>query len=979
MTVDAEPGTPALAVDDYVRFIGIEPEGVMVNALREVHGEGGEGRLGVDGQYMAKCPNPDHNDSNPSFHWLVTASHQVKFTCFGGCDYADVMKGLGLKGYQLKPIRTQFDYFDKTGTYLFTVERTDKASGDKSYSQFRRLEDGKKEPGNGLADGQSVLWLEPDLQSWAEDNRASGTPGTLIIPEGEKDAHAIWSTGAVSGLDGGPAFVTTAPQGAQNWKLEHTMRVAELIRAIAVGTVEILCDPDAAGYKRGYRIHEELIAELGREYEDRVRVWAPPSGDDLADECDRLRGQWRQCLVPVDEGSLAMLIEEGGAASGSVRRMPLGRGAIDGRLGMASVLSEDKIALVIAGEIRPIKQWDGGWVVQIHDPHEEEHREVILERRDLVSKSAFDRWLVSEAHLSPIPRNGIGTGEFALQLQAYLKWYCRTMKVERVVVTQYLTWVDRKTGEPARLVEHRSTGTDEGDSTEPDEVAFVTGDPETDRAAGVRWVGDDRAGSGWGHKGTELDAAWAWARSFTFGDEATVSVVAGWIGAMLASPWLGRWMPTKPGLAVIAPSGSGKTHGAPRLLLQLGGCNGNMTASVAGLRRRLAVGGVANIQWVDDSGMLDDHNFKEVLRVATSQGDHVLANADAGTRATDGAKLTGCVVVSAEGVSWMDEVAMADRFVRVRPGNPQTRKSWFADRDGELQWADVQELISEGDLGGGTGLTVYAGWTVDGIRSVVEGPAGRRRIAGWVDEIGKPKGRNDVGPFVAALGLRALLTWLYGVKAQAGDAWPGKAHEGVQNQGAGDGAWYSDWRWLVRAVDERVREAREGADALPTVASVVVPALMRAAGREITGKGTKSAALWAIFRSTDEAGLKNELYHYTQMGSTPGSTGVEMPLPIAFRDGDSRVWVAVEQLAEWYAREGARGSGRREAEIRIAGLGALRDQLDSLADDPDWAVWTQHKGGGRSYERHGFKVGRRGTARMLYRRFNQTASESMLP
>lgn len=966
-----------LAVEQYVRFIGVEPEDVFKQAMIEANGPDGEGRLGADGQYMARCPAPDHNDSNASFHWFATPSRQIKFTCFGGCDYGDVMSGLSIKGYQLRPIRTQYDYFDRVGTYLFTVERTNKADGDKTYAQFRKLEDGTKEKGNGLEDGQSVLWLDPDLEEWAQDRRATGKPGTLIIPEGEKDAHALWMTGAL-GVEGMEGFATTAPQGAKNWKLEHTLRVVELMRNGAVGLVEILCDPDSAGYKRGYGIREALTNELGREYEDQIRVWAPPSGDDLADECDRLRSSWRHCLVPVDEGSLAMLIEEGSAASGSVRRMPLGPGAIDGRMGMASVLSEDKIALVIAGEIRPVKQWDSGWVVQILDPHDTEIRDVILERRDLVSKSAFDRWLVSEAHLSPLPRNGIGTGEFALQLQAYLKWYCRTMKIERVVVTQYLTWVDRKTGEPARLVEPPTGGTDEGHSTDNSQVAFVTGDPETDRAAGVRWIGDDRAGSGWGHKGTETDAAWAWARALTFGDEATVSVVAGWVGAMLASPWLGRWMPTKPGLAVIAPSGSGKTHGAPRLLLQLGGCNGNMTASVAGLRRRLAVGGVANIQWVDDSGMLDDHAFKEVLRVATSQGDHVLANADAGTRATDGAKLTGCVVVSAEGVSWMDEVAMADRFVRVRPGNPQTRKSWMQGREGELQWADVQELIGEGDLGGGTGLTVYAGWTVEGIRSVVEGAAGKRRIAGWADEIGKPKGRNDVGPFVAALGLRALLTWLYEVKRRAGDDWPGNTHKTVQNTAAGDGAWMSDWRWLVRAVDERVKEAREGADAMPTIASVVVPALMRAAGREMSGKGTKSAGMWAVLHGTDETSLKNELYAWTQMGGPPGGN-IEVPLPIAFRDGEDRVWVAVDQLAEWYAKDGARGSGKGTAEIRIAGVGALRDQMEALADDPEWAQWTQHKGGGRSYTRPGFKVGRRGTARMMYRRFNAAASEAMLP
>jgi len=280
------------------------------------------------------------------------------------------------------------------------------------------------------------------------------------------------------------------------------------------------------------------------------------------------------------------------------------------------------------------------------------------------------------------------------------------------------------------------------------------------------------------------------------------------------------------------------------------------------------------------------------------------------------------------------------------------------------------------------GLTCYAGWTMDGIRSVVEGPEGRARMARWVDEIGRPKGRHDVGAFITAMGLRAVLTWLYAVRGRAGSAWPGEAHKKAANTGFGvpaeSGKRMSDWRWALAEMDRIVQESRDAAAVLPTVASTVVPALMAAAARRTNGKGTEAAALWTTLSATDAETLKNQLMAHSRIGGLgPRAAGVdlELPLPIGFRDGEDRVWVDLKSLASWYEREGA---GRNGAEARVTGSGALRDQFDALADDPDWAVYVEHKGGGRSYERPGFRAGRRGTARMTYRRFNAEVSAALL-
>lgn len=915
-------------IEDYMRIAGADPEATFRQALDNL----GLTTTGPDsnGQWSSQCPA--HEDRSPSLHWGQTSNHIVKFHCFADCSGDEIMKALGLRWYQLRPVKYDFDYFDAEGTYLFTVRRMERADGEKRISQHRRFDDGTEEDGNGLEKGQSVLWLEPELESFAEDARAHGQKIELWLPEGEKDTIAIAGSGALGEWD----FVTTAPGGAGAWKPEHTGRLVGLAERDLLRSIVLVCDPDKAGFKRGFELRDEFEAALP---DIPVRVISPDDGGDITDLCDQYGRRWTEHCRELTGNEISEALEEGSAVTGFMCRYPLGPGAKPGRMGMAIRVEGDKESIrpVLAAEIEPVSIWDGGWVVRVVPPRREA-TEVVLTHQDLASKASFDKWMI-KARVAMVPRCGIGTSEVAQSVGLWLDWIADVRNVERVTVSEYLTWVDPASGEPSRVAG--------ADGAEPVWVG-----PENERGSGVRWIGADRAGTHWGRNGTEVEAAWAWARALTFGDEETVASVAGWAGAMVLAPWVGRWMPTKPGLAVIAPSGSGKTYGAPRLLLQLAGCDGNATSSVAGLRRRLSQGGVSSIQWIDDSSILDDYHLKEILRVATSQGEHILANPDGGAGATSSVRLVGCIAVSAEGVGWMEEVAMQDRFLNVRPANPQGRMSLRVGYEDQLQWPDVQQLMSEYD----GELTRVAGWSVEGLARY------KGQIARWVEQVGAPRGRSDVAAFTAAVGARAVAAWLYGVMREAGDAWPGKRPTWTHEK-------YNGWKWLVEAADAKLEEARSVGPRYNTLVNSVLPAVLRHDLTTVTGKGIGALVLHDV-DGTSETAVRNSVYSQVQMGEN-----LAVALPLVLVDRDDHVWVWINGTAAWYER-----AHRMKAESRINGPKALEDQCGVVEHNPEWAHWVEHKSGGRKYERPGIRVGKRemGRNRAVYRRLSKEVSSAIL-
>lgn len=921
-------------VDGYTRNIGADPEDTFKLALEK---NGADSRLGSDGQYISNCPA--HDDRKASLHWQQTPNKKVIFHCFAGCEFDEILRGLALRDYQLRPVRSEYDYFDAIGTYRFTVKRVNTADGSKGVTQVRKLDDGTELDGNGLDQGESFFWLEPELEVLAEDARAAGRKITVWLPEGEKDVIAIAGSGILTDWD----FVTTAPGGARNWKQVHTDRIRELANRGVLERVVVVCDPDQAGVNRGYRIREVL----GQAVPD-LPVRVLKAEGDVADLCDQYRAAWIEMgVTELDEESITEALEEGSAVTGFMLRDLLGAGTKPGRRGMAIRMATkdgDVNQMVLIGEVIPVEAWDTGWTVEVTGPRADPIQ-LTLTHHDLVTKAGFDRWL-AKAGIAMVPRCGFGADTVASSLRVWLAWWTATHRVPRITVTDYLTWVDPETGEPATSIESGR------------EPVFVTPEDVVGSSEGgspVRWIGVDKAGCAWGKEGTELDAAWAMARVLSFGDRESVIAICGWVGAIVLAPWLGRYLPTKPGLALIAPSGSGKTHGAGRLLLQLTGCKGQSTTSVAGLRRRLAQGGVSAIQWVDDSAVIEDHNLKEILRTAASGTEHTLANPDAGTRATDSARLVGAVVVSAEGVGWEGETAMQDRFLFVRPTNPQSRTSLRTDRDGELQWLDVQDLLSEYNHD----LTRVSRWVVEGVSHAGEV---RAFLDEWARTLVPPKGRGDVPAFMVAMGARAVGAWLVAAKRRAGDDWPG-------NQDPWTHPIYNNWRWLVNGASEQLVAARDRGPARNVLVSTVIPAILRSELRGISGKAMTSMVVSDV-DTTSEDNFRDSLWHAVGVGG-----GIESAMPAVVVDREDRIWVWAAGLADWYEKR-FRGQG----ETRVTSAKALSDQLTVVEDNPDWAVWVDQKGAGRTYERTGCRVGKRGAGknRAVYRRLNEESSKAVL-
>jgi hypothetical protein len=420
------------------------------------------------------------------------------------------------------------------------------------------------------------------------------------------------------------------------------------------------------------------------------------------------------------------------------------------------------------------------------------------------------------------------------------------------------------------------------------------------------------------------------------------------------SPWLSRWTTTKPGLAVVAISDSGKTHGASRMLLQLAGCRGNATGTIAAIRRQFSAGGVSTIRWIDDAGegMLESPSFKEILRVTTSQSDHSLSTPDDGAMATHSAQMTGCPVISAEGMRWMKETAMLDRFLLVQPLKPSGRKSLRADREGQRQWDDVEELQDAW----GKDWASMAGWTVDGIRAALgEHGLALREI---VEQVGRPGNRGDIGAWYAAVGVRLLRRWLQDVRDRAGDQWPGAGPEWLGDTSEGVGRdRVRQWDWLVEWADARLVEEKHGAQTrYGSLVTQVLPLLFtRAASTE---KSQWKTELWSEVpcSCSDENGFSirpgatpnepenGDYLKASVRAATSGQVnGTELGMPLVLMETCGALWVDTRGLAAWYKTDPI----GRSSEERVTGTQALADQARAVSDTPDWAVWKKHPGHGR--------------------------------
>lgn len=192
-----------------------------------------------DCREMINCPFEDHEDENPSFHFL---NEDQYYKCFG-CDrqgdvielYAELKDvTLGEAAMALNKMingdETKYhDYYDSNGNLLYQCVR----NPDKTFF-FRHKENG--EWVNNLQGLSPTLYRK---QKW------SSRDCPIIIVEGENDVETL--------EDYFPEYgVTTNPFGARRWKDEYS----ELLRG---RQVFIIPDNDAPGINHAHQVAASLM------------------------------------------------------------------------------------------------------------------------------------------------------------------------------------------------------------------------------------------------------------------------------------------------------------------------------------------------------------------------------------------------------------------------------------------------------------------------------------------------------------------------------------------------------------------------------------------------------------------------------------------------------------------------------------------------------------------------------------------------
>jgi KaiC/GvpD/RAD55 family RecA-like ATPase len=201
---------------------------------------------------------PAHPDKTPSLS-VDPADDRVLVVCRAGCDIHAVLAALDLTPADLfdePPQRTtnghdvSYRYVDEGNRLLFEVVR-------KPGKKFlQRVPDGNGGWSYRLGTTRRVLYRLPRL---LEAVRA-GTP--IFVCEGEKDVHAVESSGGVA---------TTNPGGAGKWRPEYsdTLTGADVI---------VVADQDGPGLKHAAMVEASLIGKAKR-----VRVVNPLAGKDASD------------------------------------------------------------------------------------------------------------------------------------------------------------------------------------------------------------------------------------------------------------------------------------------------------------------------------------------------------------------------------------------------------------------------------------------------------------------------------------------------------------------------------------------------------------------------------------------------------------------------------------------------------------------------------------------------------------------------
>lgn len=198
----------------------------------------------------------------------------------------------------------------------------------------------------------------------------------------------------------------------------------------------------------------------------------------------------------------------------------------------------------------------------------------------------------------------------------------------------------------------------------------------------------------------------------TFHDETPIAVATSWMAMNLIQSLVIQHASLFPVLAVEAPSGSGKTSGALGLLMQLitGSLSGPAQGTIPDIRQKLA-GTRSGFVHLDD---LDDpKTIYELLRLSTADGTKSLRSARDGFQSSQGAKLTGGMMITGEYLGMDRQKALRDRTLMLELSDPSKRKSRHEGREHLSQWLDVTALRRK--YPAPLGFALLTGWVVSEI------------------------------------------------------------------------------------------------------------------------------------------------------------------------------------------------------------------------------------------------------------------------
>ena len=186
-----------------------------------------EGVRQQGGQWMARCPAPDHDDGTASLSVAAGDVKPVLLHCFAGCRPDDVLAAIGLSWAHLSadgdgpaagdwtpagPAIATYLYTDAAGKVVMGVCRT----ADKQFRQWRPDPVQTARPGL-VGQGRQARPVPAAPGSSPQSTRARPS----IMAEGEKDVHALEAAGVTATCN--PAAPGSgAPPTARPWPAQRS-------------------------------------------------------------------------------------------------------------------------------------------------------------------------------------------------------------------------------------------------------------------------------------------------------------------------------------------------------------------------------------------------------------------------------------------------------------------------------------------------------------------------------------------------------------------------------------------------------------------------------------------------------------------------------------------------------------------------------------------------------------------------------------